>query len=580
MSSPSCSAPSPIAGWSRSPVPAASARAGCWPRPTTRAPTDDDLGYVDLVGGDELQPGANLCDAIAAAFGVRLPDRSAPLEDLADAFGGRTPRCSSTRPSGPRRPPRTCSASCCARCPGLRVCVTSRRSLDLSGQRNRRRSAPGLPEPDASPEQARATPAVRLLLDRLLDRSPGPRARPTVTWCCSAGWRGRSTACRWPSSCSPGRPSIRSLAELDVGCARALASLDLTGEQDRPERHRSLRDTVLWSADALLPEAPARGAAPRSASSAGASTPRGRRGRRTGVHDVPSAMRALSRDALVQVSRRTLRSSDAPAADRARPGSGGPRGRPASSRRPVPGTGGGTPTAGAAPRVATSCSSTCARTTPTSSRRCAPRWRTATPMPRRRRGHRPGPLLGVHRDGRPRGCAGSTRSSPATCSPTPSGPGCCVMRAVLSLHQSTPTPRAGPRGGPAGARGGRDSPWLVTVHANLALRTGLSREGGSTRVAVHAARRAPRAGDLRPHARPTPLSGLALIESIHAPARLPSRSIRLAARGRLWVGRDAGDGGQQPVPRRGPARRARDAAEPCVDRRSTARVAPTKSRCS
>ena len=95
------------------------------------------------------------------------------------------------------------------------------------------------------------------------------------------------------------KASTRSLAELGQAARRPL---DLTGEQDRPDRHRSLRDTLLWSADALDPEhrrvlrhiGVFRGEF--GADAAGAVVPRG--------DDVPGALRTLVRDALVQVSRR------------------------------------------------------------------------------------------------------------------------------------------------------------------------------------------------------------------------------------------------------------------------------------
>ena len=214
-----------------------------------RASPDDDLGYVDLAAICDLQP-SDLCDAIAAAFGLRLPTGTSPLEGLAEAIDGRSATLFLDEAERAQDATAAVLAVLLRACPGLRVCVTSRRSLDLSGQRNLELGPLTCPEPHTSPEQARETPAVRLLLDRLLDRSPGlelDREGMALLGRLARQVDGLPLALELLAR----QASIRSLAELDVAAA---SPLDLTGEQDRPERHRSLRDTVLWSADALLPE--------------------------------------------------------------------------------------------------------------------------------------------------------------------------------------------------------------------------------------------------------------------------------------------------------------------------------------
>ncbi|MFN8194339.1 MAG: BTAD domain-containing putative transcriptional regulator [Nocardioidaceae bacterium] len=272
-----------------------------------RAGRDEPMAYVDLAERDS-PTARDLVDAVAVAFGVRLPTDLPPVDALADALTTQvlgdvaTPDGHATLfiDEAERAQDATVAvlAALLPACPGLHVCVTSRRALDLAGQRNLELRPLACPPPGAPPEQVRASPAVRLLHDRLLDRTPGLELGPEDV--VRLGRLAREVdGLPLALELLARKASTRSLAELGQAARRPL---DLTGEQDRPDRHRSLRDTLLWSADALDPEhrrvlrhiGVFRGEF--GADAAGAVVPRG--------DDVPGALRTLVRDALVQVSRR------------------------------------------------------------------------------------------------------------------------------------------------------------------------------------------------------------------------------------------------------------------------------------
>lgn len=159
-------------------------------------------------------------------------------------------------------------------CPGVRLLVTSRQPLELSGERRVLipplpyppyvvpRTGPGngtAPWPDApgmvparaeSETELGAYPSVVLLRERLADQAPDLELSsadlPLLAWIAQ-----RVDGLPLALELVVGQASTSSLAELAQASDRPL---DLeTTERDRPIRQRSLRDTVEWSYQRLSP---------------------------------------------------------------------------------------------------------------------------------------------------------------------------------------------------------------------------------------------------------------------------------------------------------------------------------------
>jgi predicted ATPase/transcriptional regulator with XRE-family HTH domain len=139
-----------------------------------------------------------------------------------------------------------------ARCPGLRLVVTSRRSLRIRGERELSLRPLRLPEADeTAPDQLAAVPAVALFLERA--RAVVPEVEltqatgPVVADICR-------TLDGLPLALELAAPWVRvfSLDALQSHLRERRLSLLVDGAQDMPGHQRTMRDTLLWSYE-LLP---------------------------------------------------------------------------------------------------------------------------------------------------------------------------------------------------------------------------------------------------------------------------------------------------------------------------------------
>ncbi len=143
-----------------------------------------------------------------------------------------------------------------AGCPGLRVVVTSRVPLSVVGERVVVLEPLPTPGPDASDAVVCASPAVRMLAERLADHGAGP-ADPSA-WS-EDDLRVLGEVARRVD----GLPLALELvagagARAPLGDLLEVARhpLDLAGsEHGRDDRHRSLRDALTWGVGRLGPEA-------------------------------------------------------------------------------------------------------------------------------------------------------------------------------------------------------------------------------------------------------------------------------------------------------------------------------------
>ncbi len=201
-------------------------------------PVGLDLAYLDL-GCLEIADPDDLTDAVARAVGAG-PRRDAGLGDLAAAIGQRRALLAIDEAERHLEACREVLSSLLRDCPGLRIVVASREPLDLTGEQQIVLRPLAVPDAGATAEAIHRAPAVRLLVARLRDR-----VGPWVDDETQAGQLG--TLARRVD----GLPLALELLARSAGAAplsdlaeAARDPLSLTGEADRPGRHRSLRDVV------------------------------------------------------------------------------------------------------------------------------------------------------------------------------------------------------------------------------------------------------------------------------------------------------------------------------------------------
>ena len=208
----------------------------------------DELVFVDLSGVDspDLMPAC-----ILASLGLRAVTGQPPLDLIAVQIGERDmtlllDNFEHVLRSAPR------ITELLARCPHLRVLVTSRIRLQLSAEKLY--DVPPLAVPPASErEEALATyGSVSLFLDRASEAG-GPQALAT------SGLPVVAEICRrlegLPLAIELAASRARHLS-IQALLARLTEPLPLLagGPVDAPARHRALRHTISWSYDLLAPE--------------------------------------------------------------------------------------------------------------------------------------------------------------------------------------------------------------------------------------------------------------------------------------------------------------------------------------
>lgn len=194
---------------------------------------------------------AQVCPAVAQALGVREPSGRPPLEDLAAALRGHemllvldnfeqvvdaAPQLTGLLAAGPQ----------------LRLLVTSRILLRLSGEYDYPVHPLGLPDAGAPPERQAEAEAVRLFVERARAANPAfaltPHNTPAVAAICHR---------------LDGLPLALELAAAKVRflppqalLPRLTETLPLltAGRRDDPARLRTMRDAIAWSYDLLSPE--------------------------------------------------------------------------------------------------------------------------------------------------------------------------------------------------------------------------------------------------------------------------------------------------------------------------------------
>lgn len=136
-------------------------------------------------------------------------------------------------------------------CPRLTVLATSRERLRLSGARELWLAPLPLPEPGAAgtPEEALASPSVRLFIERARAAAPaisvGPEHAGVITAICQR-LDGLPLAIELAASRSA---HLAPNALLPLLAQRL--SLLVDGTLDAPPRHRTMRDSIAWSVDLL-----------------------------------------------------------------------------------------------------------------------------------------------------------------------------------------------------------------------------------------------------------------------------------------------------------------------------------------
>jgi predicted ATPase len=260
-------------------------------------PLPREAAYLDLGHLDDAGPGV-LAEALARMLEVRL-GAGDPVAGLVAALSDAHLLLFVDEAERSAEAVTTVLDALVRQCPGLRVVVASRSDLPLAGAARHVLAPLPVPRRAAAVAETAASPAVRLLHDRVTDQAPDLVLTDDDVLRLGRMAR-RVDGLPLALELLAGYAGTRAPAELDAVADEPLALS--SDEAGRPERHRSLRDTVLWSASRL---------------------PEGHRAvlRRLGVFagdfdlaaaravvgedvvDVDAVVRSLVRDALLQVRR-------------------------------------------------------------------------------------------------------------------------------------------------------------------------------------------------------------------------------------------------------------------------------------
>jgi predicted ATPase len=205
-----------------------------------------DTAYLDLGHLDAADVGV-LAESLARMLRVRLPPGD-PVAGLTDALATAELVLFVDEAERSAEAAAAVLGPLAVRCPRLRILVASRVDLELAGAARHVLAPLPCPAPGADLAATAGSPAVRLLRDRIADHAPdvaftdGELRR-------LGGLARRVDGLPLALELLAGYAGTRTLAELDVVTEEPLELS--SDEAGRPERHRSLRETVLWSTDRL-----------------------------------------------------------------------------------------------------------------------------------------------------------------------------------------------------------------------------------------------------------------------------------------------------------------------------------------
>jgi predicted ATPase/DNA-binding CsgD family transcriptional regulator len=205
--------------------------------------------FVDLA---PLQDGAFVPTAMARVLAVNEEPTRPLVETLADVLGARSvllvlDNCEHLVTACAELADRLLRA-----CPGLRILATSREALHIAGETTWRVPSLPLPEPSlTSPQQLQTSPAVQLFSERAAAVQPSfhldEHNAAAVTEICR-----RLDGIPLAIELAAARTSMLSPEQIAARLIDRFAVL-ATGSRTAPIRHQTLRATIQWSYDLLIP---------------------------------------------------------------------------------------------------------------------------------------------------------------------------------------------------------------------------------------------------------------------------------------------------------------------------------------
>jgi predicted ATPase/DNA-binding SARP family transcriptional activator len=205
---------------------------------------DHAMAYVDLSGLGDADAD-ELAEATARAVGLGVPGDRA-VDDLVAGIGDSEVMLLLDEAEWALAATAALVQAVLHRCRGVRIVVTSRQALDVPGERRVVILPLDCPEVEADNDQVAASPAVRLLAERLLDHG-GVLAKED--WQQLAVIARRVDGLPLALELVAAHATTHTVAELVALIDEPLALA--APEGGRADRHRSLRDTLLWSVDRL-----------------------------------------------------------------------------------------------------------------------------------------------------------------------------------------------------------------------------------------------------------------------------------------------------------------------------------------
>ncbi len=204
-----------------------------------------EIGYLDLSGVDDVEV-TELAEAAALAYGI--PSSGDPVDAICGFLGRRDVVVLVDEAEWALDGVAALAEALLSRCPALRLVVTSRVALDIVGERRLELGPLPVPAEGSGPDEARTSPALRLLSELIADRAPGLVVSP-------ADLASLGEICRRVDGLPLALELLAGHAPVaTVGDLVALTDdpLELaTAGRGRSPRQRTLRDALQWSVDRL-----------------------------------------------------------------------------------------------------------------------------------------------------------------------------------------------------------------------------------------------------------------------------------------------------------------------------------------